>query len=77
MTRRTAGYAVTIHPDQIEALEAQLERLPADNPVRVALGIVLGLDLLVDLPVCGTCGAVVHDDLLHGTWHDQLDARTG
>jgi hypothetical protein len=21
-------------------------------------------------------GALVHDDLLHGTWHDQLDART-
>lgn len=77
MTGRTAGYAVTIHPDQLEDLEAQLERLPDDDPVRVALGILLGLDLSVTLDVCGTCGAVVHDDLLHGTWHDQLDARAG
>jgi hypothetical protein len=77
MTERSASYAVTIHPDQLDALESQLERLPADDPVKVALGILLGLDLSVTLNVCGTCGAVVHDDLLHGTWHDQLDARTG
>lgn len=74
MTGRTAGYAAAIHPDQVAALEAQIARLSADNPVRVALGIVLGLDLIVDLPVCDVCGAVVHDDLLHGTWHDRAGA---
>ena len=26
----------------------------------------------VTLDVCEVCGAVVHDDLLHGTWHDRM-----
>jgi hypothetical protein len=30
--------------------------------------------LLVTFMVCELCGAIVHDDLLHGTWHDRMDA---
>lgn len=29
--------------------------------------------MLVELEVCDRCGAIVHDDLLHGTWHDQIE----
>lgn len=28
----------------------------------------------VTFNVCELCGAIVHDDLLHGTWHDRMDA---
>lgn len=31
--------------------------------------------LHVTFDVCDRCGALVHDDLLHGTWHDQIESR--
>lgn len=30
--------------------------------------------LYVTFTVCDLCGALVHDDLLHGTWHDRSNA---
>jgi hypothetical protein len=30
--------------------------------------------LYVTFTVCDVCGALVHDDLLHGTWHDRSNA---
>jgi len=68
---RTAGYLVEIHPDQAEKIAGQLDRLPDDNPVKISLGIILGVSQYVELQVCDTCGAVVHDDTQHSTWHDQ------
>lgn len=29
--------------------------------------------LFVTFEVCDLCGAIVHDDLLHGFWHDMLN----
>lgn len=74
---RSAGYSTEIHPEQVERIEAQLAQLPDDNPVKVALGIMLGVDLLTDLNYCTRCGAIVHDDVAHGTWHDWLDSKGG
>jgi len=31
--------------------------------------------LYVSFAVCNLCGALVHDDLLHGTWHDMQGVR--
>lgn len=29
--------------------------------------------MFVTFNVCELCGAIVHDDLLHGTWHDRME----
>lgn len=67
---RTAGYAATIHPDQLEQIEAQIRQGAHRAGHRHRPRAVGG----AQLPVCTVCGAVVHDDLLHGTWHDRMDA---
>ncbi|AMQ66976.1 MULTISPECIES: hypothetical protein [Mycolicibacterium] len=72
----TAGYMAEIHPTQARQIESQLARLDDGNPVKVALGIVLGLELHVTLDVCQRCGAVVHDKVDHGFWHDQVGSAT-
>lgn len=74
---RSAGYSTEIHPEQQQQLEEQLDRLADTDPVKVALGILLGLELLTDLEYCTRCGAIVHDKAAHGFWHDYLDSRAG
>lgn len=71
----TASYLAEIHPEQHEALEEVLARLGDHDPVKVSLGMLLGADFYVDFDVCTRCGAIVHDQLAHGTWHDWLDSR--
>lgn len=31
--------------------------------------------MYVTFEVCDRCGAIVHDDLLHGIWHDQIESQ--
>lgn len=31
--------------------------------------------MYVTFNVCNRCGAIVHDDLLHSAWHDQIESR--
>lgn len=73
MKYRSASYSAEIHPDQREDLEDALVDLPMSNPESAMLHLLLGMDLLVDMKVCGQCGAVVHDPQVHGVWHDRND----
>jgi hypothetical protein len=69
----TAGYLAEIHPQQVEQIEEQLEQLNDSNPVKVSLGIVLGMSMYVDVAFCRECGAIVHDKDQHLRWHLQVE----
>ena len=71
--QRTASYLVESHPDAATrspsyplAGHQRVTTPPVTTPAPLDLS-----QLYVTFTVCDVCGALVHDDLLHGTWHDR------